>query len=958
MATNNAHKLDEARHILGEEYSVLGLADIGFNEDPAETSATLEGNALQKARYVHDKCGLDCFADDTGLEVEALDGAPGVYTARFGSMNGYGESHDSDANIRCLLDKLGNADSRKARFRTAIALIRNGREHLFEGVVEGRILHGKTGDEGFGYDPVFAPDEAGGLSFAQMRQEDKNVISHRGRAIAKMADFLRKAVLLLAILLPAASHARQIGTWNVFPSYFSATKVAMADDVVYTLTKDKLMAYDTKDSEVRLYDNIRNLSDVEISFIGYSKEAKRLLIVYANSNVDLLDADDNVYNMPALMDKSVIGKEVTGICMDGPTAYLATGFGMVEADLKSATFANSFRLSLNCTSVATSDTHIFLAATTGIYRCAKDKDKHLASNWELVSQQSDIREMVWFNGMMYVTTSSQLLSVNVETGETKVLSGGSFLYLGIVNDEVMCCKGLGIYTISQDGTFKTLNRVNTWSGVCYRAGTYWVADGKNGLRGYKFVDGQYIPSTSSIQPNSPKNSLSYHLKWVGERLLVTGGINTTDAIYNEPTTMMYEDGVWTNFEELTDPDPTLYPKINLANTTDVVQDPDDPTHHFASLHRNGLCEYRNAKFVNLWNCNNSPLKSILPLSSKKLNYVSCAGLKYDGEGNLWMFNAQTDTIVRILRNNGKWAALYYDEIENSSLCDNYVMHSSGIVVASCRWKPNNSGHRGLFFLDTKGTLDNVKDDKHILHSTITNQDGTSYAPEYFYGMAEDMDGRLWFGTDLGLFVADDLSQIFSNNYLFTQVKINRNDGSGLADYLLSGVSISCIAIDGANRKWIGTQASGAFLVSADGQETIHHFTAEDSPLLSNSIQDIAVSPVTGEVMFATEKGLCSYMSDATQAASELNEDDVLCFPNPVRSDYTGPIVVRGLTMDSEVKIVSSGGQLVCSGRSLGGEFTWNGCNRQGKRVASGIYHVIANNYEGKKAIVTRIVVIK
>jgi XTP/dITP diphosphohydrolase len=191
MATNNAHKLEEVRQILGNEFLVKGLAEIGCHEDIPETSDTLEGNALQKARYVHDHYGVDCFADDTGLEVTALEGAPGVYTARFGAMNGYGESHDADANIQCLLDKLEEAEDRGARFRTVVALVKNGEEHLFEGIVEGEILTQKVGEGGFGYDPVFAPIEANGLAFAQMAAKEKNAISHRGRAITKLVEFLK-----------------------------------------------------------------------------------------------------------------------------------------------------------------------------------------------------------------------------------------------------------------------------------------------------------------------------------------------------------------------------------------------------------------------------------------------------------------------------------------------------------------------------------------------------------------------------------------------------------------------------------------------------------------------------------------------------------------------------------------------------------------------------------------------
>lgn len=190
MATNNAHKLEEVRQILGPAFTVKSLSDIGCVEDIPETADTLEGNALQKALYVHEHYGVDCFADDTGLEVDALGGAPGIFTARFGAMNGYGESHDANANIQCLLDKLKDTKTRTARFRTVIALVRDGKELFFEGIVEGVILPQPVGEGGFGYDPVFAPIEADGLAFAQMSANAKNSISHRGRAIKKLADFL------------------------------------------------------------------------------------------------------------------------------------------------------------------------------------------------------------------------------------------------------------------------------------------------------------------------------------------------------------------------------------------------------------------------------------------------------------------------------------------------------------------------------------------------------------------------------------------------------------------------------------------------------------------------------------------------------------------------------------------------------------------------------------------------
>lgn len=186
FVTNNAHKLEEISSILGGKMELLSLKDIQCTADIPETADTLEGNAIQKAEYIHRHYGLDCFADDTGLEVEALDGAPGVYSARYA-----GEGHDSEANMQKLLTNLEGKSDRRAQFRTVIALIKEGKEYLFEGIVTGSILEEREEGEGFGYDPIFRPDGYE-HSFARLGDEVKNRISHRARAVEKLVEFLKQ----------------------------------------------------------------------------------------------------------------------------------------------------------------------------------------------------------------------------------------------------------------------------------------------------------------------------------------------------------------------------------------------------------------------------------------------------------------------------------------------------------------------------------------------------------------------------------------------------------------------------------------------------------------------------------------------------------------------------------------------------------------------------------------------
>lgn len=187
FATNNAHKLEEIRRIMGEEWHILSLKEIGCHADIPETGTTLKENAYQKAIYVREHYGYDCFADDTGLMVDSLDGAPGIYSARYA-----GTSHDSEANMNLLLENLADKDDRKAHFSTFICLIKGDETLFFEGRVDGVILKEKHGEEGFGYDPVFRPDGYD-VTFAQMSGDEKNRISHRGRATVKLIDYLKNS---------------------------------------------------------------------------------------------------------------------------------------------------------------------------------------------------------------------------------------------------------------------------------------------------------------------------------------------------------------------------------------------------------------------------------------------------------------------------------------------------------------------------------------------------------------------------------------------------------------------------------------------------------------------------------------------------------------------------------------------------------------------------------------------
>lgn len=269
----------------------------------------------------------------------------------------------------------------------------------------------------------------------------------------------------------------------------------------------------------------------------------------------------------------------------------------------------------------------------------------------------------------------------------------------------------------------------------------------------------------------------------------------------------------------------------------------------------------------------------------------------------------------------------------------------------------------LWFVNTSWNSQSVvcydiKNDKIFKYQDFTNQDGVSYNTNILiYNIIEDKSHNMWVATNKGpLYIKSD--EVGQDNVVFYQEKVPRNDGTNLADYLLTGIGIYMIAIDGGGRKWFGTVNNGVFLVSEDNMTQLQHFTSENSPLISDNVLSISINSQTGEVFFLTDKGLCSYVSDATEANDEMTKDNVWAYPNPVEPSYTGPITITGLTYDADVKILASNGALIAEGRSNGGTFVWDGCDKKGRRVASGVYMVATAMSDGSKGTVCKIAIIR
>ncbi|MBO5182285.1 MAG: T9SS type A sorting domain-containing protein [Paraprevotella sp.] len=745
--------------------------------------------------------------------------------------------------------------------------------------------------------------------------------------------------------------AQALGSWKTYPAYQIATMNVPVGDKIYSLCNGNLFSYNTADSEVFCYDRVNQLNDCNIKFIDYCTSEHKLILVYENGNIDLLYDNGEITNLPQLKNKTLISKAINNLSIYENMAYIATSFGVVIVDMKKEEIADTYDFNENITAIAANSKYIYITTKEEVFLGDKTLNLKDKNNWTLANEWSSDK-LIPFDGTIFsIRKNVGLYKHNPQTGIPSYVKADKFIYLSLSDGKLIAGSTNKIYIFETADKCDTIKYSNDFQYLTYHKGQYWASRGLHGLQPYKMADGKFTATQGVIQPDSPVRNYACYLKFVGERLLVAGAFyNYTGKVY-EGTVMYYEDGKWTNFEEEDIPAKT---GVNYQNTTTIVQDPSDPSHHFVTSTRDGMYEFKDGKFVHKYDCRNSSLYSIEPNEPKPYKKVCTSGATYDKEGNLWVINNEVDTIIKVMKPDGKWVRLYYPELAGIETCDFFTFDSNGNIWVNSR----RARGRGIFVLNTNGTLENTSDDVHYLRQGITNQDGTSYNEiSEYYCVTEDLDGRLWVGTSQGPFVINNPSEFMNSDFYYEQIKIARNDGSNLADYLLDGIAVTCITVDGANRKWIGTGYNGVYLISADGQEMIQHFTTENSPLLSDNIYSIAIHPRTGEVFFGTGNGLISYASDATTPEDKLEDDNIYAYPNPVKPDYNGLVSVVGLTRDSEVKVTTATGQLVYSGTSNGGMFTWNVRNLKGKRVSSGVYNVIASTADGGEAVVTKIVVI-
>lgn len=764
--------------------------------------------------------------------------------------------------------------------------------------------------------------------------------------------------IILLLIIPFRGIAQiATGEWTAFQSYEEATLVETYGDLTYCLSDGNLYSFNSSDNSISIYNKVNILNDTKIKYIKYAEKYKTLIVAYENGNIDLLINDEETYNIPYLKDAANIGsKSVTDIYVKDNLAYLAGEFGICIINIDKKEVADTYIFNTSIQSCGIYNNNIYAAGNDGLYTGNMDDNLLDPNKWNKTSN-SIYNKILVFNDRIYGTNNNGLFELK-EDGNNEKISSESISYSSCNDNYIIFGRDNMIFIYDKNGNIKSFYRQSSFSDVKYnqQKDTYWCACGNLSVNAYKIKDGNMTPVYTSIMPDGPRRELFYYMNFFDGKLMIAGGKHDIPEVFNPGTVMRYSDGEWSYLEE----DLSKYTGNPYYNATSIAIDPRDNNHIFVSSSFGGLYEFRDDKYVNLYTYyadeskKNSTLQSVLPNDPNPRWYVRVDALNYDKDNNLWMTNNSSKTIINVMKSDGKWVAFDHPEIASTPNAEEMIFDSRGYI-----WLALRRVKTGVFCFDYNNTIDDTSDDRTKYISNYVNQDGESLGELKTYDIVEDKNGSIWIATEKGPLVINNPSKIFDTGGTFsvTQIKVPRNDGTNLADYLLKDECITAIAIDGGNRKWLGTQNSGLYLLSEDGLETIHHFDTSNSPMFSNYVESLTLNPETGELYIGTDKGLMCYRTDSSEPEETFNES-VYAFPNPVKPDFEGVITITGLVYDTDVKITDVSGRIVSSGKSVGGTYAWDGCNGYGRKVPTGIYFVMAADQDGKEGIATKITIIR
>ncbi len=789
-------------------------------------------------------------------------------------------------------------------------------------------------------------------------------------------DRFYKSIIVLVVFCLISFQLKSqvaIGSWQEYIALNDVFDVVHTQKSVVAAANMGIFVVDTEEGILTKYTKVNGLSDIGISAICSVPSSNIVIIGYSNGNIDFFE-DGVITNLPDLKNKTLIAsKNINSINVINDLAYFATDFGIVVVDYLSNEILDTYYIgenagNLKVNQLTTFQDSIFAATTSGLLAAPLNSELlYYYETWKNVSYDSkEYSSVVAFSDSLRTTV------VNGNSVSIKSYKGGmwsapvnqtysSFVQFRANDAYNSLVTKAAIYNFNNYFalSYKITSLRNedeifspNFSCVAYFDNEAWIGDSQAGLfnhvsQGY---DTQYLP-------NGPASNTSYKIAATANKLYSVIGV-THEATYNPKTLpaelSILDNNRWVHLTRSNNLD--LSGKSNLC---DIAIDPTDNNRAYIASSRSGILELYNNEITNWYDETNSSVQAYG--SWRIVNSVVC-----DESGNLLAANqAAKNPIICFTNEETNWSS--FDYLLDGNVAGQPWIHNLLSVGDGQFWGTCVFPESGLFVFDTQNQFNDATnhifrspqastlDDRHSKLS-LWNTDGEVYdaSPQC---LALDKKGYVWVGTNSGPLVYYQPRRVFEEaKPVASKVKIARNDGSGLADYLLEGVSINAIAVDGANRKWMGTNGEGVYLISADGTRNLLHFTVEDSPLLSNTINSIAINPSSGEVFFATDKGIVSYRGTATEG--EKTYSKVYAFPNPVRPEYQGNITVKGLMENTNVKITDVSGKLVYEAVSTGGQLVWDGRNMNNTKVKSGVYLVFATNTDGSQSVATKIMIVR
>ena len=740
--------------------------------------------------------------------------------------------------------------------------------------------------------------------------------------------------------------------------YQSGVQVADAGDWIFSASEFGLFQFHKPSGDIARLSKVSGLSDIGYSAVAWSDDNNTLIIGYTNTNIDLIQ-DGQVINVPDIKDKQILGnKTIHKIHIKDDIAYLACGFAIVVLDIvkheiKDTYFIGSDASPLNVYDVATNDDKIFAATEEGV-KWANLNSINLADfgNWTTYSElpNGEYGSCTWFNNSLFASLNLPSANdtvyrwFNDSWQRFSAVDEAEVRYLESDYEKLLVTSRGSVSEYDQSFTRTRLAfdyGNNQFANPSYATidedGVMWISDRGRGLI-------KHLPAPSlafeSIAVNGPSSISSTSISiWDSRCYITAGGITPTDApTFNKKGIYTYKENSWKNIS------PFSFPETeNTQDYIGIIVDPFDSKRVFATSYGRGVVEYYDDEFVAIYDTLNSPLE-YLPGNPGN---IRVRNLQIDRRnGNLWVTAAGTPSLLYAREPNGTWHAFDPTAVAQIGLDD------IAIDDIGQKWCVAPRGV-GIVVYNDNETLENTNDDQSI--RLTQNAGNGNLASNEVFCLVNDLDGEIWVGTNNGISVFYSPESVFSGGDFDSQQIIVTQDG--LPQLLLENEIITAITIDGANRKWIGTSSAGVFLLSEDGTEEIYHFTENNSPLFSNQITALGVDQLSGEVFIGTTKGIISFRGTATWGVPEFVNEDVYAYPNPVEPNYEGPIAIKGLVRDADVKITDAAGNVVFATTAEGGQAIWDGNRITGGRAKSGVYLVFASNDDGQETFVTKILFI-